>query len=433
MTQTIPPFLPGWSTRRIILATLTVLAVASVFWLLYHYRLAVFILFVAVTIGIAMQPVVAWLQRRGLSPVLGAILVYVVLFGLLMGFGFLVVPLLIEQVTTIAASLPDYYQSLRELMISSRSRLIWRLGQQLPSQPPSLSFSAHLPTSQPAVSLTEEEETLAAVIQVMSYGNWIGWSTFVTLATLLLGFHWIIEGQRAVRAILLLMPMGWRDEARDIFAEIEIKVGAYVRGQTLLCVIIGTLSLIAYLLIGLPYALVLALIAGLMEAVPWIGPTLGAVPAFLLALSLDPMLAVWVVVATLIIQQLENNVLMPRIMDESVGVNPIVTLLSIAAFGSLLGVVGAILAIPMAAIIQIFLDRFLIGPAAVEQETPAGRDSFSLLRYEAQALIQDMRQHIRNKELIPDEESDQVEEKLEAIAADLDSVLAQFAPSETNL
>lgn len=430
MTQTLSPLVPKWSTRRVMLATLVVLAVATGFWLLYHYRLAVFILFVAITIGIAMQPMVAWLQRRGLSPTIGTLLVYVVLFGLLIGFGFLVVPLLVDQVSAITTLLPDYYDSLRELMVNSRSRLIWRLGQQLPLQPPSVSFSVPF-SDQGTVPLTEEEETLAPVIQILNYGNLAGWSTFVTLATLLLGFHWIIEGERTTRTLLLMMPMAWRDEARDIFAEIEIKVGAYIRGQTLLCLIIGILSLIAYLLIGLPYALVLALIAGLMEAVPWIGPTLGAIPAFLLALSIDPMLAVWVVVATLIIQQLENNILMPRIMDESVGVNPIVTLLSIAAFGSLLGVVGAILAIPLAAIIQLFLDRFLIGPAAVEQEVPVGRDSVSILRYEAQALIQDMRQHIRNKVLVPDEESDQVEEKIEAIATDLDSVLAQFAPSET--
>src|SRR6185503_13267314 len=101
------------------------------------------------------------------------------------------------------------------------------------------------------------------------------------------------------------MPMSWRDEARDMFSEIEIKVGAYIRGEAILCIIIGVLSLIAYLLIGLSYALVLALIAGLMEAVLWIGPVLGALQALLLALSIDPMQAVWVVVATTIIQQLE--------------------------------------------------------------------------------------------------------------------------------
>jgi predicted PurR-regulated permease PerM len=337
---------------------------------------------------------------------------------------------LIEQVATIRASIPDYYQSLRDLMINSRSRLLWRLGEQLPLQLPDISFAPALAGEAPAAEANETVDAL--VIQALNYGSLVGWSIFVTLATLLLGFYWILEGERAIRAILLLLPRSWRDEARDTFSEIEIKVSAYIRGQAFLCLIIGVFSLIAYLLIGLPYALVLALIAGLMEAVPYIGPTLGALPALLLALSIDPMQALWVLVATIIIQQLESNVLMPRIMDESVGVNPIITLLSIAAFGSLLGVLGAILAIPMAAIIQILLHRFLTGPAAMEQEVPEGRDSLSVLRYEIQTLIQDMRQHVRNKELVPEEETDQIEEKIEAIATDLDSILAQLAPSEGN-
>lgn len=428
MIQSASPLLPSWTTRRVILATLVVLAVASGFWLLYHFRLVVFILFIAIVIGIAMQPAVAWLQRRGLPRAVAAILVYLGLLVLLIGFALLLVPLLVDQIATITASLPDYYQSLRDLMISARSRLIWRLGQQLPPELPAMSLSPQLGSA--ATASEGGEEIDIVILQALSYGSLIGWGVFVTIATFLLGFNWILEGERTTRTLLLLMPMSWRDEARDIFSEIEIKVGAYIRGQTILCVIIGVLSLIAYLLIGLPYALVLALIAGLMEAVPWIGPVLGALPALLLALSIDPMQAVWVVVATLIIQQLENNVLMPRIVDESVGVNPIVTLLSIAAFGSLLGVIGAILAIPMAAIIQLLLHRFALGPVAMEQETPEGRDALSVLRYETQALIQDLRQHVRHKDLVSEEETDQVEDRIEAIATDLDSILAQSAPSE---
>jgi predicted PurR-regulated permease PerM len=410
------------------LATLVVLAVASGFWLLYHFRLVVFSLFVAIVMGIAMQPVVAWLQRRGLPRAVGAILVYLVLLALLIGFALLLVPLLVEQIATITASLPDYYQSLRDLLISDPSRLLWRLGQQLPPELPAMSLSPQLGSD--ATTNAGGEEIDIILLQALSYGSLIGWGVFVTIATFLLGFYWILEGERTIRTLLLLMPMSWRDEARDIFSEIEIKVGAYIRGQTILCLIIGVLSLIAYLLIGLPYALVLALIAGLMEAVPWIGPVLGALPALLLALSIDPMQAVWVVVATTIIQQLESNVLMPRMMDESVGVNPIVTLLSIAAFGSLLGVLGAILAIPMAAIIQLLLHRFVVGPVAMEQEIPEGRDALSVLRYETQALIQDLRQHVRHKDLVSEEETDQVEDRIEAIATDLDSILAQSAPSE---
>jgi predicted PurR-regulated permease PerM len=429
--QTVPSLLSqNWTTRRVMLATLVVVTVAAGFWLLYHFRLVLFILFIAIVIGIAVRPAVAWLQRRGVPPAPGTILVYLLLLLILIGFGFLVVPLLVDQVATLKASIPDYYQSLRDLMINARSRLLWRLGEQLPLQLPDISF---LPALTGEAPVTEGGETVdAVVIQALNFGSLIGWSIFLTVATLVLGFYWILEEERATRTILFLMPRSWRDEARDIFSEIEIKLSAYIRGQALLCLIIGVLSLIAYLLIGLPYALILALVAGLMEAVPYIGPTLGAVPALLIALSVNPTQALWVLAATIIIQQIENNLLVPRIMDESVGVNPIITLLSIAAFGALLGVLGAILAIPMAAIIQLLLDRFMIGPAAIEQEAPEGRDALSVLRYEIQGLIQDMRQHIRNKELVPDEESDQIEEKIEALATDLDSILAQLTAPEVN-
>jgi hypothetical protein len=190
------------------------------------------------------------------------------------------------------------------------------------------------------------------------------------------------------------------------------------------------MSLIAYWLIGLPYALVLALLAGLMEVVPYIGPLLGALPAFLLALSTDPVMAFWVVIATLIIQQIENTILLPRIMDRSVGVNSIVTLLSIAAFGSLFGILGAILAIPLAAIIQMLLDRFLLDPEALEQDAVQGRGSASVLRYETQQLIQDLRKRTRSKDVLFEEDPEQLEEEIEAIATDLDSMLAEASQEE---
>ena len=154
----------------------------------------------------------------------------------------------------------------------------------------------------------------------------------------------------------------------------ETKVGSYVAGQAILCLIIGLMALVAYWLIGLSNALVLAFIAGVMEAVPLIGPLLGAIPAALVGLSLGPGKLVWVIVATVVIQQLENNLLVPRVMRKTVGVNPFVSLLALFAFSSLLGLAGALMAIPMAALVQILLDRFVFGPAAIEPELSAGRD-----------------------------------------------------------
>jgi hypothetical protein len=128
--------------------------------------------------------------------------------------------------------------------------------------------------------------------------------------------------------------------------------------------------------------------------------------------------------ATIIIQQLENNILVPRVMKSAVGVNPLVTLLALTAFGSLFGLLGAIVAIPLAAIIQILLNRFVIDTAVPDESSIPGRDRASVLRYEVQELTKDIRKAIRDKEITPDDEADELEDTIEAIAADLDSALA---------
>jgi predicted PurR-regulated permease PerM len=195
-----------------------------------------------------------------------------------------------------------------------------------------------------------------------------------------------------------------------------------MRGQLILCLFVGALAFVAYLVIGLPNALALALMAGLLEAVPMIGPALGAVPAGLVALSIDPVLALWVALAAVVIQLIENYFLVPRVMDRSVGVNPLVTILAISAFGAAMGVVGALLAIPLAALGQLLLDRYLIGND--NPPRPSGRDELSALRYEAQHLALDVRQQVRHKEDRAGTSIDLIEDELEAMAVDLDRLLA---------
>ena len=115
----------------------------------------------------------------------------------------------------------------------------------------------------------------------------------------------------------------------------------------------------------------------MFELIPVLGPTLGAIPAVFVAFAYDPSKVVWVIAAGALIQLVENNVLAPRVMHKTVGVNPMVTLLAIVAFGALFGFAGLLLAIPMAAIIQIILDRSLLRPQTSGLEAPVGRDRLS--------------------------------------------------------
>jgi predicted PurR-regulated permease PerM len=410
-----------WTFRRTVWATLVLVLVALGFWLFYRFYQVVFVLLIAIVLGTVIRPAVTWLHRRGLSRVAGGALVYLVLLALLIGFMLLLLPLLIEQGATIAAAVPGYHQSVREWMVSDPNQVIARLGEFLPATLPSLA---------PIQQTGPQMRILAG--QAVGYMASAAEAIFIAIAFLLLTFRWTLDGPRIIQSLLLLAPKGQRESINELISDMETKVSFYIAGQGVLCLVIGIMSLVVYLLIGLPNALVLALVAGVLEAVPMIGPMLGAIPAAVIAFSIAPSKLIWVVVATLLIQQLENNVLVPRIMRRSVGVNPFVSLLAIFAFSSLFGIAGALMAIPIAAIIQLLFDRFVFHPAALEPEVAPGRDYASRLRYEVRVLAKGLRKqarinkggsHQRIKQV------DQVMDEIEAITTDLDALLAQVPPA----
>ena len=407
-----------WTFRRIVGAMLVLIPVILGFWLLYRFSHVVFIVFIAVVLGTLIRPVVAWLHRRGIPRMPGVLLVYFLLLLLLAGFLLLLFPLIVEQTTTIAAAAPGYYQNLREWMVNHPNQLVVRLSELLP---------AALPSLHPVQQQTGQEVMASAglALDVLLVAAKV---IFMAVVILVLTFYWTLDGPRIIKSLVLLVPHDRRESIGELFSAMETKLGFYLVGQGTLCLIVGIMALIAYLLIGLPNALVLALIAGALEAVPMIGPLLGLVPAGLVALSIAPVKLIWVIVATIVIQQLENSLLVPRVMRKAVGVNPFVTLLAIFAFGSLFGIAGALMAIPLAAVIQLVLDRFVFHPAATESEGSDGRDYVSRLRYEAQDFALDLRKQTRRKKKGSDQavkQIDQVMDEIETITTDLDALLAQ--------
>lgn len=418
-----PPSQPyDWTFRRVVWATLVLVSVILGFWLLYRFYQVVFILFIAIMIGTVIRPAVSWLNQRGLPKIAGVILVYIVLLIAFTGFLLLIFPLIVEQSTTIAAASAGYYQNLREWLIHYPNQLIVRLSEFIPAALPSLK-----PVQQSG------QEVMASAGQALGYIAVATRAVFTAIIIFVLAFYWTLDGTLIIKSFLLLVPQDRREDISELISEMETKVGSYIAGQGLLCLIIGVMALIVYLLIGLPNALVLALLAGVLEAIPMVGPLLGAIPAAMVAFSIAPDKLIWVIVATIIIQQLENSLLVPRVMRKAVGVNPFVTLLAIFAFSSLFGIAGALMAIPMAAIIQILLNRFVFHPSAMEPEVSAGRDHASRLRYEAQDLVKDLRKQARLKKGGSDlriKQIDQVMDEIETITTDLDALLAQSKTSD---
>ena len=423
MTSTESPLevsLSTWTPRRVILGTLVVLLVVIGFLLFYRFHLVVVIVFSGIVVSMAMAPGVDWLHRHRLPRSLSVIVIYLVLLVLLIGFIVLLVPPIIEQLSAAVPKIENYYQDLKSALVSSPLLVIREIAVQMPAK-----INLTLAVSPAAGG------SLDAVGQALNTTGVILSGLFTLTAILLIGFYWTLEGEGALRTLLRPLSNDKRESAHEMLQEIGARVGGYVRGQGILAVTIGVADLIVYLLIGLPAALAVALLAGMFELIPVLGPTLGAIPAVLVAFAYDPSKVVWIIAAGALIQLLENNVLAPRVMHKTVGVNPMVTLLAIVAFGALFGFAGLLLAIPMAAIIQIILDRSLLRPQTSGLETPAGRDRLSKLRYDAQEFVVDIRNLAQHKATgSAQSELDPVEDSLEEIAMDLDHALAQAALPE---
>lgn len=412
--------IPELSVRQLVIATLVVGLVFFAFWLVFSFNQAFLILLAGIIISVALKPVVTRLNRRGV-PVWAAVLLFYLLLGVLFALFLLYgLPLITQQVATIAAEIGRGYDAFRESLLTSSNLIIKRLAETLPAEPGMLADAASQPSTQ-AQPPAEPGNALQQGLRVVGVASNV---IFQVAAIFVIAFFWTLEAERIKRAGILLLPRQRRDGAREMIQAMEERVSAYVSGQLLLAIIIGGLALIAYFIIGLPNALVLGLFVMVMEVIPVVGPLIAAVPAVILAFSISPAMALWVVLALIIIHQLESNVIGPRVMKRAMDMRPIVTLLALAAFGSLFGVLGALVALPLASILQLFLDRYVLDISAREATLP-DRSRVGVIRYEIQNLIEDTRKLIRQQDTEALDSGEQIEDIIEAIAVDLDSILAQ--------
>jgi predicted PurR-regulated permease PerM len=420
----------SWTVRRVVTATLVVLAVAAIFLFFYRFSMVFFLLFVAIALHVAIEPAVVWLSDHRIPKGAGVFGIYLLLFALLGALGWFAIPLIIEQAWDVMQQLPELYQRFRSFLLQSTVGLVRGLALLLPAEP-TLPFLM-------ALSATDAANT----VEPVSPWHWveIGSQTLFGLyAVFALALYWTLEGEIIIRRLILKVPTKHRTELRTLLAEMQGKIGGYFRGQAILMAAVGGAATTAFLLLGIPNALLLGLLMAIFEIVPMVGPLLGAIPALLMTMGAEPDKVLIVAGVLLAIQIAENNWLVPRVMDESVGVNPIVSLLALGAFGALFGFVGALLAVPLAAALQIILQRLLFA-VPISAEAPVvptlppdmSRSKLGVLRLEATRVAEAIRRQGRQA---PDGESrdttatrlqvDRIADEIEDIALDLDALLAE--------
>ncbi len=417
MEKTIQP-IGRWTASRIVWSTVFVVGVLLAFWLVFRLLPILLIFFAAIVLGTAIRPGVEWMRERGVLRPAGVIVIYILLVALLVGFFALVAPFIANQVTQFSQNISVYYSDLRNWMTASGNQLLHNLGARIPSRP------LQLLNNRP-----DTGQVLDDVARLFLYAGSVAAAVIELLAVFLLAYYWTQEGSLVIRTLLRFIPQSRRAGAREFIHRAEERIGGYIRAQGLLCLIIGSAALVAYLLIGLPFALVLGILAGLTEMIPIAGPVLGALPAVMVALSVDPGKVPWVLAAVVLIQLLENALIVPRLMKNTLGVNPILTILTLMTFGSVLGFFGALLALPSAAMIQLMIDRILLSAGSEQEDTSSGPDVDELL-VESQQLLNLAEDVSQKDEGQVSTESRSLEGEMVRITRELNEVLSSLKAEE---
>jgi predicted PurR-regulated permease PerM len=372
-------------------------------------RYVFLMLFLGIVVATALAPVVDRLRKFGLAQSTATLIAFGALLLVLGGIVAALAPFFAVQFVQALTDLPKFYAGFRTTVTSSNSQFLRGLGAQLPADP----FSGLAGDDGLALG-SQITLLLPSLLNTLLFGALV----------MTLSYYWLYYRALAIQSIALLVPIDQRTGAIELWNEIEIKIGAFVRGLAILSFVIGLLSAIGYVAIGLPYGLTIAIIAGILEAIPYVGPLITLVLAGLVGLSVSQSMALLAIGIALVIQFLENAVVVPRVMDRAVGVSPVVTLLALAVFSDLFGLLGALLAVPLAAVFQVLLDRMMLRSASPAELEIGGRDKLALLRYQTQDIANDLRQQVRTKTEDVDADVDAAEEELEALLIDLDSLLA---------
>lgn len=342
-----PPAAPDRPNRWANPVRLVVAAVGALvaLWLTIELRDLLFQVLIATILAAGITPLTARLTRFGLPRGVSVMLIYVLVILAIVGLGFLLVPPVVSQVQSLVAQAPHFgAQFVRSLDDLQRQLpFLQPLGPALQDQVKQLGNQAGA--------------IFAQALNLIGVALGVFGGLLTLLLTLLITFYLVVDGERVRAYLLSFLSEGSLAEAYRVTDAIGARMGGWLLGQIELSTAIGLASAIALLLIGIPSALLLAVVAAVAELIPLIGPWIAAIPAVVVAFTQDPLKALFTIIAYVIIQQLESNLLAPRIMGRAVRLHPLAVILALLAGASLFGIIGALVAVPVASAIAVLLDE----------------------------------------------------------------------------
>jgi len=302
-------------------------------WLLYQIRHILVILFVGVILMSALNPLIERLEKLKIPRVLGVILVYLLIFGIFTLILAGIIPPLITQTSNLASRIPSYYKSLS----------LWGMSNDLFNSQIEYFLSRLSSISFDLVKIT-----------IGFLGNFL-----VIFTLIFVNFYLLLERKNLDNYLRKLFGPNSK-KAERVINKVEQRLGEWLRAQITLMLIVGIMCYLGLRFLGIDFALPLALLAGILEVIPNIGPTLSAIPAIIAGLAVSPLTGLAVFALYFLVQQLENHIIVPQIMRKEVGVNPLVTILALAAGFKIGGILGAVLSLPFIILLETILKEFFL-------------------------------------------------------------------------
>lgn len=313
--------------------------VSFALFFLYYIKDVIFIILIATLLALIMEPAVDKMQKESKVPrVIGASLLFLSLFTVLGIIIYTVAPILATETAQLAKNLPVYFQQFNASYLSGQQNI------------------GLIPSNFQDLLTSASDSLTSATASLLTSALGIFGGILSAILVMVIAFYLVIEDNGIEKFVKASVPENLQPQFMRIVKKIEAKMGRWFVGQLTLGFIVGFLSFIGLYAIGVPYALALALIAGVFELIPYIGPTLSSIPAMLVGLTVSPGTMALVFVLYFLIQEFENHLIVPKVMEKSVGLHPVIIIFAALIGGQLAGIPGIILAVPVATIISIIID-----------------------------------------------------------------------------
>ena len=327
--------------------TILIGGLVGALYFIWLVRSALYPFIIGLLIAYMLNPIVCYLEGKGLRRLFSIIILYLFLFAIVIIGGSKLLTVLIRDLEYFAQDLPQIVARINEILIFIQSQY----------QNSSLPYSLRLAIDE--ALLLAENDMQQFIGQIVNSIINIARNSIGVAISPILAFYLLHDWYAIKSKLLLLLPGRWRTECVLFFRDVDKVLGGIIRGQLTVACIVGVAVTSGLYFLQLKFALIIGILAAMFDIIPYFGPIIGAAPAVMLAILESPWMAVKVIIMFVIIQQIEGNIIHPKIVGDNIGLHPLTVIFFVFVGGEVGGLIGMLLGVPVAAIGKVFVGHLL--------------------------------------------------------------------------